>query len=133
MEATHDLDFILWCLEGRRPVRVLNVDLDGGHAVAQGRLDAAPCQEHGPIGEPHRPAVPVEHPLQAGEHVRAEQNVHAGADGRPWLIDPAAYGGHREVDQAMLSLFGAPGPAFGAACVMPSPSSSTFACTRRSL
>jgi len=22
MEATHDLDFILWCLEGRRPVRV---------------------------------------------------------------------------------------------------------------
>ncbi len=31
-----------------------------------------------------------------------------GADGRPWLIDPAAYGGHREVDLAMLSLFGAP-------------------------
>jgi fructosamine-3-kinase len=42
-------------------------------------------------------------------------NVHAGADGRPWLIDPAAYGGHREVDLAMLSLFGSPGPAFGAA------------------
>ena len=35
-------------------------------------------------------------------------NVHAGADGRPWLIDPAAYGGHREVDLAMLSLFGSP-------------------------
>ena len=33
-------------------------------------------------------------------------NVHAGADGRPWLIDPAAYGGHREVDLAMLALFG---------------------------
>jgi fructosamine-3-kinase len=42
-------------------------------------------------------------------------NVHAGADGRPWLIDPAAYGGHREVDLAMLSLFGDPGPAFAAA------------------
>ena len=26
----------------------------------------------------------------------------AGADGRPWLIDPSAYGGHREVDLAML-------------------------------
>jgi fructosamine-3-kinase len=39
-------------------------------------------------------------------------NVHAGADGRPWLIDPAAYGGHREVDLAMLSLFGAPGAKF---------------------
>ncbi len=33
-------------------------------------------------------------------------NVLAGADGRPWLIDPAAYGGHREVDLAMLVLFG---------------------------
>lgn len=37
-------------------------------------------------------------------------NVLAAADGRPWLIDPAAYGGHREVDLAMLRLFGAPGP-----------------------
>jgi fructosamine-3-kinase len=42
-------------------------------------------------------------------------NVHAGADGRPWLIDPAAYGGHREVDLAMLALFGAPGRAFSSA------------------
>lgn len=33
-------------------------------------------------------------------------NVLAGADGRPWLIDPAAHGGHREVDLAMLALFG---------------------------
>jgi fructosamine-3-kinase len=30
--------------------------------------------------------------------------------GRPFLIDPIAYGGHREVDLAMLRLFGAPGP-----------------------
>jgi fructosamine-3-kinase len=37
-------------------------------------------------------------------------NVLAGADGRPWLIDPAAYGGHREVDLAMIALFGAPSP-----------------------
>ncbi len=35
-------------------------------------------------------------------------NVLAGADGRAWLIDPAAYGGHREVDLAMLRLFGSP-------------------------
>lgn len=35
-------------------------------------------------------------------------NVIADADGRPWLIDPSAYGGHREVDLAMLRLFGAP-------------------------
>jgi len=33
-------------------------------------------------------------------------NVLAGADGRPWLIDPKAHGGHREIDLAMLELFG---------------------------
>jgi fructosamine-3-kinase len=42
-------------------------------------------------------------------------NVLWGRDGRGWLIDPAAYGGHREVDLAMLRLFGSPGPAFLAA------------------
>jgi fructosamine-3-kinase len=36
-------------------------------------------------------------------------NVLTGADGRAVLIDPAAHGGHREVDLAMLRLFGAPG------------------------
>ena len=30
------------------------------------------------------------------------------AQGRGWLIDPAAHGGHRETDLAMLALFGAP-------------------------
>jgi fructosamine-3-kinase len=35
-------------------------------------------------------------------------NVMAGEDGGPWLIDPSAYGGHREIDLAMLRLFGAP-------------------------
>lgn len=39
-------------------------------------------------------------------------NVMTDRDGRPWLIDPAAYGGHREVDLAMLALFGSPGPGF---------------------
>ena len=42
-------------------------------------------------------------------------NVLWGRDGRAWLIDPAAYGGHREVDLAMLRLFGSPGPHFLAA------------------
>ncbi|MET0132693.1 MAG: fructosamine kinase family protein [Kibdelosporangium sp.] len=35
-------------------------------------------------------------------------NVHWAADGRAWLIDPAAHGGHRETDLAMLRLFGCP-------------------------
>lgn len=33
-------------------------------------------------------------------------NVLTGADGRPWLIDPKAHGAHREMDLAMLDLFG---------------------------
>lgn len=33
-------------------------------------------------------------------------NILADRDGRAWLIDPAAYGGHREMDLAMLDLFG---------------------------
>ena len=28
--------------------------------------------------------------------------------GRGWLVDPAAHGGHRETDLAMLELFGMP-------------------------
>lgn len=35
-------------------------------------------------------------------------NVLWGEDGRGWLVDPAAYGGHRETDLAMLALFGLP-------------------------
>ena len=37
-------------------------------------------------------------------------NVLADRIGRPWLIDPAAYGGHREMDLAMLELFGTIAP-----------------------
>jgi fructosamine-3-kinase len=35
-------------------------------------------------------------------------NVLWGSDGQVWLIDPAAHGGHRETDLAMLHLFGCP-------------------------
>ncbi|MDO9494821.1 MAG: fructosamine kinase family protein [Nocardioides sp.] len=35
-------------------------------------------------------------------------NVLWGQDGQVWVVDPAAYGGHREVDLAMLAMFGLP-------------------------
>ena len=35
-------------------------------------------------------------------------NLVWGTDGQVWVIDPAAHGGHRETDLAMLALFGAP-------------------------
>jgi fructosamine-3-kinase len=37
-------------------------------------------------------------------------NVHVAPDGGPVLIDPAVYAGHREVDLAMLALFGTVSP-----------------------
>lgn len=33
-------------------------------------------------------------------------NLVVDRTGRPWLVDPAPYGGHREVDLAMMRLFG---------------------------
>ena len=39
-------------------------------------------------------------------------NVLADTRGRTWVIDPAAHGGHRETDLAMMRLFGG----FGARC-----------------
>ena len=38
-------------------------------------------------------------------------NAMVGADGLPVLVDPASFGGHREVDLAMMRLFGGFGPA----------------------
>jgi len=59
------------------------------------------CERIGDLAGPPEPPARLHGDLWGG-------NVLAGADGRPWLIDPAAYGGHREVDLAMLRLFGAP-------------------------
>jgi fructosamine-3-kinase len=59
------------------------------------------CERIGELCGPSEPPARLHGDLWHG-------NVMAGEDGRPWLIDPSAYGGHREVDLAMLRLFGAP-------------------------
>lgn len=54
-------------------------------------------------------AVRVEAPVEPVARLHGDLwtgNVLADTAGRPWLIDPAAHGGHREVDLAMLDLFG---------------------------
>jgi fructosamine-3-kinase len=60
------------------------------------------CERLGELVGPAEPPARLHGDLWSG-------NVMADADGRPWLIDPSAYGGHRELDLAMLRLFGAPG------------------------
>ena len=59
------------------------------------------CERMGDLAGPPEPPARLHGDLWSG-------NVMAGEDGRPWLIDPCAYGGQREVDLAMLRLFGAP-------------------------
>lgn len=59
------------------------------------------CERLAALSGPTEPPARLHGDLWSG-------NVHAGADGCAWLIDPSAYGGHREVDLAMLRLFGAP-------------------------
>jgi fructosamine-3-kinase len=56
------------------------------------------------MGEPEPPAR-LHGDLWSG-------NVMADERGAPVLIDPAVYGGHREIDLAMLQLFGSPGADF---------------------
>lgn len=58
------------------------------HEVAAVRIDA-----------PVEPVARLHGDLWSG-------NVLADPSGRAWLVDPAAYGGHREIDLAMLDLFG---------------------------
>jgi len=55
------------------------------------------------VGEPE-PAARLHGDLWGGNRV-------VDADGESWLIDPAAFGGHREFDLAMMRLFGGFGPA----------------------
>lgn len=77
-------------------------------AVDQGALriaEAGPvervCERLPELAGPAEPPARLHGDLWNG-------NVVWGADGRAWLIDPAAHGGHRETDLAMLRLFGCP-------------------------
>jgi fructosamine-3-kinase len=56
------------------------------------------------FGGPEEPPARLHGDLWAGNRL-------IGADGQSWLIDPAAHGGHREFDLAMMRLFGGFGEA----------------------
>jgi fructosamine-3-kinase len=70
-------------------------------AVDQGELSPAQAR----VVEAVRVEAPDEPPARLHGDLW-NGNVHWAADGRAWLIDPAAHGGHRESDLAMLHLFG---------------------------
>ena len=85
----------------RRVLPYLKLARDRGHVTDE---DAATVESV--IGR-LTDLLPVEAPARLHGDLW-NGNVLWGQDGQIWLIDPAAYGGHRELDIAMLSLFGMP-------------------------
>jgi fructosamine-3-kinase len=83
---------------------LLRMAADAGALPSGGaRAIAGVIERLSELAGPPEPPARLHGDLWAG-------NVLADARGRPWLIDPACYGGHREIDLAMLRLFGTPSP-----------------------
>ncbi len=90
-----------WYAE-HRVLRYLRTAVDRGAVDAAGsRAVRRACERIEELAGPAEPPARLHGDLWSG-------NVLGGADGRVWLLDPAAHGGHRETDLAMLALFGYP-------------------------
>lgn len=76
-------------------IREASLTSSAAHAVER------VCERLPDLAGPPEPPARLHGDLWSG-------NVLADSHGRGWLIDPVAYGGHREMDLAMLRLFGAP-------------------------
>ncbi len=85
----------------RRLLPYLRIAVDSGALRPEdGRLVETVIDRIGSLAGPAEPPSRIHGDCWAG-------NVLWSGD-RGWLIDPAAHGGHRETDLAMLDLFGAP-------------------------
>ncbi|MCD9587245.1 fructosamine kinase family protein, partial [Streptomyces sp. 8ZJF_21] len=74
---------------------------DGTVGRGEAELVERACERLPELAGPAEPPARLHGDLWNG-------NVLWGTDGQAWLIDPAAHGGHRETDLAMLHLFGCP-------------------------
>jgi len=77
----------------------------GGLRAADASLAEAVAERIGQLTGPPEPPARIHGDLWSGNLLWSRDP--AGRT-RGWLIDPAAHGGHRETDLAMLALFGAP-------------------------
>ncbi|MFE0883908.1 fructosamine kinase family protein [Streptomyces rochei] len=94
-------DWPHWYAE-HRVLPYLRRAVDGGTLRAAEATDVERVCERLPgLAGPPEPPARLHGDLWSG-------NVLWGADGQVHLIDPAAHGGHRETDLAMLRLFGCP-------------------------
>ncbi len=84
----------------RRLMAQLEMAIERGRASAAMRRDMAKLVSRlTSLVGPSEPPSRLHGDLWAG-------NCHVAGDGAPVLIDPAVYGGHREMDLAMMKLFG---------------------------
>jgi len=98
--ASTPSDWAAWYAE-RRLLPYLRLARDErALPAADSRLVEAVVARLGELAGPPEPPSRIHGDLWSG-------NV-LWSGGRGWLIDPAAHGGHRETDLAMLALFGAP-------------------------
>lgn len=75
-----------------------------------GALDPSTCRDLERLAERlDEVGGPAEGPSRVHGDLWAGNRL-VDVDGRSWLIDPAAHGGHREFDLAMMRLFGGFGP-----------------------
>lgn len=85
-----------------RPTLRLAVDAGLLSPVTIERVERVIARLPGLVGPPEPPAL-IHGDLWSG-------NALSDSDGRPWLIDPAVSYSHREMDLAMMRLFGGFGP-----------------------
>lgn len=97
----------LWAERRVRPLVRHLVD-DGALAIDEAAVFERLCDRLPALAGPPEPPARLHGDLWSG-------NLLCDTAGRPWLVDPAAHGGHRETDLAMLALFGGPSQRFVAA------------------
>jgi fructosamine-3-kinase len=101
MRNEQGTDWPIWYAE-QRVLPYLRRAVDQGTVLAgEAAVVERLCERLPALAGPAEPPARLHGDLWSG-------NVLWAADGRVWLIDPAAHGGHRETDLAMLRLFGCP-------------------------
>ncbi|WP_406390892.1 fructosamine kinase family protein [Streptomyces sp. NBC_00882] len=101
MRNVEGTDWPEWYAEHRVLPYLRSAVNDGTMTLSEAEVIEWLCERLPGLAGPAEPPARLHGDLWNG-------NVLWGADGHAWLIDPAAQGGHRETDLAMLHLFGCP-------------------------